>query len=106
MFLQDFRAALFNTIANQRQLRPSLFLNTQYLQNCSIKSAIQVGNFWRRLDMEGVSISSLARESRLVFVIYGRTLQPQDSNNDSNDTPQYKQEELGWAAVQFFDYNG
>lgn len=58
-----------------------------------------------RLDLEGVSISSLAREARLVFVVYGRTLQQQDSN-DSNSAPQYKQEELGWAAVQFFDYNG
>lgn len=39
------------------------------------------------------------------MVVYGRTLQQQD-NNDSTNTPQYKQEELGWAAVQFFNYEG
>lgn len=55
--------------------------------------------------MEGVLISSLARESRLVIVLYGRTLQQPD-NNDSSNTPQYKQEELGWAAMQFFNYEG
>ncbi|KAF2883089.1 hypothetical protein ILUMI_23081 [Ignelater luminosus] len=60
-------------------------------------------NSW--LDMEGVLVSSLAREARLVLVIYGRTLQQQDSNDNAN-TPQYKQEELGWAAVQFFNYEG
>lgn len=55
--------------------------------------------------MEGVIVSSLAREARLVLVVYGRTLQQQD-NNDNANPPQYKQEELGWAAVQFFNYEG
>uniref|UniRef100_A0A1Y1L4Z2 Uncharacterized protein n=1 Tax=Photinus pyralis TaxID=7054 RepID=A0A1Y1L4Z2_PHOPY len=60
-------------------------------------------NCW--LEMEDILISSLAREARLVFVLYGRTLQQQDSN-DSGSLPQYKQEELGWAAIQFFNYEG
>lgn len=55
--------------------------------------------------MEGVLVNSLARESRLVLVLYGRTLQTSD-NNDSSNSPQYTQEELGWGALQFFDYEG
>lgn len=55
--------------------------------------------------MEGVMVSSLARESRLVLVLYGRTLQAPEGNDNSN-TQQYTQEELGWGAVQFFDYEG
>lgn len=55
--------------------------------------------------MDDVPISSLARESRLVLVIYGRTLETPESN-DNAAPPVYKQEELGWAAVQFFNYQG
>lgn len=55
--------------------------------------------------MEGVAVNSLARESRLVLVVYGRTLQAPESADNGN-TPQYTQEELGWGAIQFFDYEG
>ena len=58
-----------------------------------------------RLDMEDVPISSLARESRLVLVLFGRSLQAPESG-DKESTPQYKQEEIGWTSVQFFNYEG
>ncbi|XP_025834319.1 phosphatidylinositol 4-phosphate 3-kinase C2 domain-containing subunit beta-like [Agrilus planipennis] len=60
-------------------------------------------NCW--LDLEDVLINTLAREARLVLVIYGRKLQ-NDEDKDSSSAPQYKQEELGWASVQLFDYKG
>ncbi|KAK4883151.1 hypothetical protein RN001_006470 [Aquatica leii] len=75
-------------------------------QSCAITKSLYsriLFNCW--LEMEDVPISSLAREARLVLVLYGRTLQQQDSN-DSGNVPQYKEEELGWAAVQFFNYEG
>jgi phosphatidylinositol-4-phosphate 3-kinase len=52
-----------------------------------------------------VPINSLARESRLMLVIYGRTLDSSEGNDGQSD-PKYKQEEIGWAAVQFFNYEG
>ncbi|CAH0389985.1 unnamed protein product [Bemisia tabaci] len=62
-----------------------------------------VFDFW--LNFEGTSVCVLPRESRLVIVIYGRTLQ---SDNDLNAEPtvgehEVKQIELGWVAIQFFD---
>ncbi|KAH0818247.1 hypothetical protein GEV33_004544 [Tenebrio molitor] len=52
-----------------------------------------------------VPINSLARESRLMLVIYGRTLDSSEGSDGQSD-PKYKQEEIGWAAVQFFNYEG
>ncbi|KAI4457618.1 phosphatidylinositol kinase [Holotrichia oblita] len=60
-------------------------------------------NTW--LDLEDVVINSLARESRLVLVLAGRTLITPDGN-DKDAPPQYKTEDIGWAAVQFFNYEG
>ncbi|KRT80159.1 C2 domain containing protein [Oryctes borbonicus] len=60
-------------------------------------------NTW--LDLEDVPINSLARESRLVLTLSGRTLITQDGN-DKDAPPQYKSEDIGWAAVQFFNYEG
>ncbi|KAK9759167.1 Phosphoinositide 3-kinase family, accessory domain (PIK domain) [Popillia japonica] len=60
-------------------------------------------NTW--LDIEDVVINSLARESRLVLVLAGRTLITPDGN-DKDAPPQYKTEDIGWAAVQFFNYEG
>lgn len=57
------------------------------------------------LDMQ-MPVCALAREARLVLVIYGRTLaQSNEKDSDKEPMPQYKQEEVGWASVQFFDYN-
>lgn len=61
-----------------------------------------------RLDFEDVPINSLARESRLVLQVYGRSLAASDSeeakDSKSSHEPVYKEEEIGWAAVQFFNY--
>ncbi|XP_044761430.1 phosphatidylinositol 4-phosphate 3-kinase C2 domain-containing subunit alpha [Coccinella septempunctata] len=56
------------------------------------------------ITFDEVPISSLSRESRLVVVIYGRT-EEQSENNDPSQ-PRFKQEEIGWASVQLFDYDG
>jgi phosphatidylinositol-4-phosphate 3-kinase len=47
----------------------------------------------------------LPRESRLVVVLYGRTLLPPESN-DSIEEPRIERVELGWTALQFFDCQG
>ncbi|XP_050296018.1 phosphatidylinositol 4-phosphate 3-kinase C2 domain-containing subunit alpha [Anthonomus grandis grandis] len=59
------------------------------------------------LEFEDVPISNLARESRIVLQIFGRTLDTSDSEEAKNSNmPIYKDEEIGWAAIQFFDYEG
>lgn len=40
-----------------------------------------------------------------MLVIYGRTLEAPDKD-DKDAVPQYKQEEIGWVSVQFFNYEG
>nr|CAH7729175.1 unnamed protein product [Callosobruchus chinensis] len=57
------------------------------------------------LDFEDVPINSLARECRLVLQVFGRSLTTieTDESKGSND-PIYKEEEIGWSAVQFFNY--
>lgn len=58
------------------------------------------------IDMD-ICVCSLAKESRLVLVIYGRTLETPDKDDKDKDAqPQYKQEEIGWVSVQFFNYEG
>lgn len=60
-----------------------------------------------RLEFEDVPISNLARESRLVLQVFGRTLDTTETEESKNSNmPLYKEEEIGWAAVQFFDYEG
>lgn len=57
------------------------------------------------LEFEDVPINSLARESRLVVLLFGRTLVTSDNEDSKNSaTPAYKEEEVGWASVQFFNY--
>ncbi|XP_048517557.1 phosphatidylinositol 4-phosphate 3-kinase C2 domain-containing subunit alpha isoform X3 [Dendroctonus ponderosae] len=59
------------------------------------------------LEFEDVPISNLARESRLVLQVFGRTLDTTETEESKNSNmPLYKEEEIGWAAVQFFDYEG
>lgn len=57
-----------------------------------------------RITFDEIAISSLSRESRLVVVLYGRT-EDESENNDPSQ-PRFKQEEIGWASVQLFDYDG
>ncbi|XP_076252250.1 phosphatidylinositol-4-phosphate 3-kinase catalytic subunit Pi3K68D isoform X2 [Rhynchophorus ferrugineus] len=59
------------------------------------------------LEFQDMPISGLARESRLVLQIFGRTQEHQENEDSKNsNAPLFKQEELGWAAIQFFDYEG
>ncbi|XP_052751533.1 phosphatidylinositol 4-phosphate 3-kinase C2 domain-containing subunit alpha [Galleria mellonella] len=71
------------------------------------------------LSLEDVPINTLPRETRLVLILYGRTQRAVDSQNQSNENSQqvvqegeengdvqYEQVELGWAAIQMFDYDG
>lgn len=63
-----------------------------------------VFNTW--LEFRGISVCQLPREARLVLVIYGRTLQPTEhETNLSNENSMHK-EEIGWGAIQFFNYDG
>lgn len=60
-----------------------------------------------RLNFENIPICTLPRESRLIFVLYGSTTEPTDNDaNTSNESGQKATKvELGWASLQFFDYN-
>lgn len=61
-----------------------------------------------RLNLEDTTISSLPRESRLVLTLYGRTQKSEDTGTDQAGEADVKYElhELGWAAIQLFDYDG
>lgn len=51
----------------------------------------------------------LPRESRLVLVLYGRsvTKSTDNSDHDGHDSSQQMSEvELGWASLQFFNFDG
>ena len=58
-----------------------------------------------RLEFRGLSVCQVPREARLVLVLYGRTLQPTDHESNSSQGSM-QNEELGWGAIQFFDYEG
>lgn len=67
---------------------------------------------WLRFD--NIPISTLPRESRLIFVLYGCTTEPAENSanssnvtNDTTDNGQDKKEtkiELGWSSIQFFNF--
>ncbi|XP_034937048.1 phosphatidylinositol 4-phosphate 3-kinase C2 domain-containing subunit beta isoform X2 [Chelonus insularis] len=61
-------------------------------------------NTW--LEFRGISVCQVPREARLVLVIYGRTLQPTDHEANSSSEGSMQKEELGWGAIQLFDYDG
>ncbi|XP_073962722.1 phosphatidylinositol-4-phosphate 3-kinase catalytic subunit Pi3K68D isoform X4 [Choristoneura fumiferana] len=89
-------------------------------------SKIECGGFYPRiifdtwLNLEDVPINQLPREARLVLTLYGRTPRPVDSQHQSNENQnegdgqsneengdvQYELVELGWAAIQLFNYDG
>ncbi|XP_065206609.1 phosphatidylinositol 4-phosphate 3-kinase C2 domain-containing subunit beta isoform X2 [Planococcus citri] len=75
------------------------------------KSMQASGSFFKRLifdcwlSFDNIGICLLPRESRLVFVVYGRSInlnaeQSSSQDNQSTDT------ELGWTSIQFFNYDG
>ncbi|XP_069687221.1 phosphatidylinositol 4-phosphate 3-kinase C2 domain-containing subunit beta isoform X3 [Periplaneta americana] len=55
------------------------------------------------LSMENTSVCMLPREARLVLVLYGRTMQPPENIGEE---PRINEVELGWFAIQFFNYEG
>lgn len=55
-----------------------------------------------RLNFDNINICLLPRESRLVFVVYGRS---SNSDQTSNTENTFIQTELGWASIQFFNYD-
>ncbi|XP_049865129.1 phosphatidylinositol 4-phosphate 3-kinase C2 domain-containing subunit alpha isoform X2 [Pectinophora gossypiella] len=87
-------------------------------------SKIECAGFYPRiifdtwLSLEDLPINILPRESRLVLTLYGRTQRSVDNQNqndnsqqnnegdEENGDVQFEQVELGWAAIQMFDYDG
>lgn len=63
-----------------------------------------VFNTW--LEFRGISVCQVPREARLVLVIYGRTVQPTDHESNPSIENSMHKEELGWGAIQFFNYDG
>ncbi|EZA50776.1 Phosphatidylinositol-4-phosphate 3-kinase C2 domain-containing subunit alpha [Ooceraea biroi] len=91
-----------------------IFHGTRPVGNAVISEPMTVStNFYPRilfnswLEFRGISICQVPREARLVLVLYGRTLQPteHESNSSSSESAMQK-EDLGWGAIQFFDYDG
>ncbi|XP_045533800.1 phosphatidylinositol 4-phosphate 3-kinase C2 domain-containing subunit alpha [Papilio machaon] len=86
-------------------------------------SKIECGGFYPRiifdtwLNLEDMPVNTLPRECRLVLTLFGRTQRTDDSQHQASDTSQeeegggevggvqYDQVELGWAAIQMFDYD-
>ncbi|GBP48239.1 Phosphatidylinositol 4-phosphate 3-kinase C2 domain-containing subunit alpha [Eumeta japonica] len=77
--------------------------------------AIENNGFYPRLSFnawpifEDMPISNLPRETRLVLTLHGRTqkvIDGQDNKEQDEGTVQYEQTELGWTALQLFDYDG
>ncbi|XP_039295233.1 phosphatidylinositol 4-phosphate 3-kinase C2 domain-containing subunit beta isoform X3 [Nilaparvata lugens] len=60
------------------------------------------------LNFEGVNVCVIPRECRLVLVIYGRSVDTPSTSNEPGEgqAPNVTQVELGWAAIQFFNYDG
>lgn len=81
-------------------------------KNCYLKiiyliyKCKQFSYLYKRLEFRGISVCQVPREARLVLVLYGRTLQPTDHESNSSAENTMQKEELGWGAIQFFDYEG
>ncbi|XP_071452807.1 phosphatidylinositol 4-phosphate 3-kinase C2 domain-containing subunit beta [Hetaerina americana] len=63
------------------------------------------------LEFDDLKLCLLPRESRLVLTLYGRTLLPAEEGGGSSSDVEtaarnFKTTELGWVAVQLFNYNG
>lgn len=59
------------------------------------------------ISFESNPICTLPRESRLIFVLYGCRAEPAEGSEQSNDNTQERKKittELGWCAVQLFDF--
>lgn len=58
------------------------------------------------MNFDGISVCTLPREARLVLVLYGRSIVPAEGGDSKDQQPRIQQEELGWAALQFFNFEG
>ncbi|KAJ8724887.1 hypothetical protein PYW07_015845 [Mythimna separata] len=104
-----------------------VYYGTRPLKSLHVTQAsrIESGGFYPRiifdtwLNLEDLPVNNLPRESRLVITLYGRsqrTVDGQHQNNESNQPNnqdseengdvQYELTELGWAAIQMFDFDG
>ncbi|XP_059622925.1 phosphatidylinositol 4-phosphate 3-kinase C2 domain-containing subunit beta [Phlebotomus argentipes] len=73
-------------------------------------------NTW--LNFEGIPVCTLPRESRLIFVLYGCSVETSDDAGNATNAPsdatantmngtngeRMTKTELGWTSIQFFDY--
>ncbi|KAM3968313.1 LOW QUALITY PROTEIN: phosphatidylinositol-4-phosphate 3-kinase catalytic subunit Pi3K68D [Aphomia sociella] len=111
---------------DEYQLQAQLYHGTRALHHAlgSLPAKLDSAGFYPRiifdtwLTVENVPINTLPREARLVLTLYGRTQRTDDGQNQSsennqsgpggetNGDVQYDQVELGWAAIQMFDYDG
>lgn len=87
------------------------FLGEPFITRCSNSTH----GFYPRLTFdtwmtfEDVPVCSLPRESRLVFVLYGCTKEPVEGQTNDPQTSSQENRmtkvELGWTAIQFFDFD-
>lgn len=102
-------------------------------KNVNMELVLKCIQLYFRLNLDEISIANLPKEARLVLTLTGRTLPKPDNQNgpatekerdkaaeanqkespekqdddDDNRAPVHiEQEELGWTAIQLFDYNG
>ncbi|CAH0668895.1 unnamed protein product [Spodoptera exigua] len=98
-----------------------IFYGTRPLKSLHVTqpSRIECGGFYPRiifdtwLNLEDVPVNTLPRESRLVMTLYGRSQRTVDGHDSQaqdseeiNMNIQYDLVELGWAAIQMFDFDG
>lgn len=87
------------------------FLGEPMVTHCSNST----NGFYPRLTFDAwmsfddVSVCTLPRESRLVFVLYGCTKEPVDAPDNSQNASSSQENrvtkvELGWSSIQFFDF--
>lgn len=97
------------------RLGAQIYHGTRYIGDTAVTrcSNVTAGGMFARLtfnswlNFESIPICTLPREARLVFVLYGCTAEPAEGgdNNDSNSEQRITQVELGWSAIQFFDFD-
>ncbi|XP_055854096.1 phosphatidylinositol 4-phosphate 3-kinase C2 domain-containing subunit beta isoform X2 [Episyrphus balteatus] len=56
------------------------------------------------ITFDSIPICTLPRESRLIFVLFGTQTAENDQSNDQNGEKKQITTELGWCALQLFDY--
>lgn len=96
------------------------YISDPVVTQCSNeKSGLFSNNFKfdATLRFDRISIATLPRESRLIFVLYGCTTEPAEGSNANNSSTangtsgdgnsadrKVAKIELGWSSIQFFDF--